>query len=134
MAVVCLGQTVESAMEVESELKAEYGIAFTLINARFVKPLDRKFLCELLSAHKTVITVEDHAVMGGFGSAFLEIVSELNIEQQARIVRLGIEDRFIDHGTQEQLREIVGVSSAAIKEHVLRYSELESVSAKVRAA
>ena len=68
---------------------------------RFVKPLDEKLLHRILEKHKFILTVEDGCVMGGFGSAILEFISDNNYKNSVQ--RLGIPDRVIEHGSQEEL-------------------------------
>jgi len=68
---------------------------------RFVKPLDELLLHEIFSKFDKVITVEDGCLMGGLGSAILEFMADHNYS--AKVVRLGIPDKFIHHGTQEEL-------------------------------
>jgi len=82
-----------------------------VVNARFVKPLDEKLLKELAEKHKLIITVEENTVKGGFGSAVDEFLSPWHC---GRVVNLGIPDRFIEHGSQELLRELVGIDARSI--------------------
>jgi 1-deoxy-D-xylulose-5-phosphate synthase len=79
---------------------------------RFVKPLDEKLLHAIFKKHKYIITVEDGAITGGFGSAILEFMS--NHDYIAKIKRLGIPDKFIDHGPQKQLYKDCGFDSQGI--------------------
>jgi len=73
------------------------------IDARFVKPLDEKLLTTAFQKYKTIITVEDGALHGGFGSAILEFAAENNYKND--ITRLGIPDKVIEHGNQHQLHK-----------------------------
>ena len=83
---------------------------------RFVKPLDGELLHEVFSNFSKVITVEDGAVMGGFGSAVLEWMVDHGY--QSRVVRLGVPDEFIEHGTQKELWAECGYDAAAIVDAV----------------
>lgn len=83
---------------------------------RFVKPLDEEMLHEVFSKFSKVITVEDGCIKGGFGSAVLEFMADH--QYQARVMRLGIPDQFIEHGTQAQLWAECGYDEAAIIETV----------------
>ncbi len=85
-------------------------------NMRFVKPLDEDLLHEVFATYKKIITVEDGVINGGFGSAILEFMNENHYS--ARIKILGIPDRFIEHGTQAQLYEEVGLSASKIAEAI----------------
>ena len=68
---------------------------------RFVKPLDENLLHEILKNHKYILTVEDGCIMGGFGSAIIEFMADNNYKNS--IQRLGIPDRIIEHGSQDEL-------------------------------
>lgn len=104
-AIWALGPRVGAAMEAAGRLAAE-GLEVTVVNGRWVKPLDRELLAATVAAGSRLITVEDHNVMGGFGSAVLEAISELGI-LGVDVLRLGVPDRFIAHATQaEQWREV----------------------------
>lgn len=87
--------------EAEALLKE---LDFTLLDMRFVKPLDQQAISDLLADHHTLITLEDHATMGGAGSAIGEYLHSIQASQ--RLITLGIPDRWIEHATrQEQLEE-----------------------------
>ena len=92
-----IGNTTTKAIEA---LK-EKGISAAHYDMRFVKPIDEILLHEVFSKFKKVITVEDGCLMGGMGSAVLEFMADHNY--QAKVVRLGVPDKFIDHGTQDEL-------------------------------
>jgi len=79
---------------------------------RFVKPIDEVMLHEVFGKFKKVITVEDGCLMGGFGSAVVEFMADQ--KYQAEIVRLGIPDKYIHHGTQEELWEECGFHTQGI--------------------
>ena len=85
-----------------------------MINARFVKPLDRSWLLENLKGIQTIVTVEENVLAGGFGSAVQEVLEG----NPFRIKRLGIPDTFVEHGTQPILRRLVGLSDEKIAEFV----------------
>ncbi len=90
-----------------------------MINPRFVKPLDRDVLAEYARRAGVIVTFEDHVLMGGFGSAVLEALSEMQIE--ASVVRIGWPDRFIEHGKVDQLRAKYGISVEAAMEKLAPY-------------
>jgi 1-deoxy-D-xylulose-5-phosphate synthase len=79
---------------------------------RFVKPLDTDRLHNVFSKFKNVVTVEDGVVTGGFGSAVLEFMSDNNYS--SNVVRLGIPDEFIEHGTPDELHKICNFDSESI--------------------
>ena len=85
-------------------------------NMRFVKPLDRKMLRFIFEHYEQLITVEDGCIAGGFGTAVLEYAGEMQYKQPVKI--LGVEDRFVEHGTVEQLHELAGIGPVAIREQL----------------
>ena len=122
-AVWALGPRVGAALEAAERLAAD-GVDLTVVNARWVKPLDRDLLARTVAPRSRLITVEDHNVMGGFGSAVLEAVSELEIPG-VEVLRLGVPDRFIAHATQaEQWRE-VGLDAEGILRSAREFFGLE---------
>jgi 1-deoxy-D-xylulose-5-phosphate synthase len=113
-----IGHTVNYALKAAQDL-APLGIEAAVVNARFVKPLDRELFRQLLGRIPNLITVEDHAVAGGFGSAILELLADEGISD-VRVKRLGVPDRFIPHGTQDELRKICGFDKDAISQATLQ--------------
>ncbi|MBE9504519.1 MAG: 1-deoxy-D-xylulose-5-phosphate synthase [Proteobacteria bacterium] len=111
--VIAIGSTVYPALEA-ARLSAEKGISVEVINARFVKPLDEQLI--VTSATKTgkVITVEENALQGGFGSAVLELLEQKKALSSIKIKRLGIPDKFIEHGEQDILYKGLGIDSTGI--------------------
>ncbi|MBI3059355.1 MAG: 1-deoxy-D-xylulose-5-phosphate synthase [Deltaproteobacteria bacterium] len=116
--LVGIGNTVVPAFKAAHDL-SQLGIDAAVVNARFVKPLDRDLLRDLLTQVPRLITVEDHVLEGGFGSAVLEFLAEEGITE-VRVKRLGVPDRFIPHGTQEELRKMCGIDKDAITQAALQ--------------
>ncbi|MBC8015527.1 MAG: 1-deoxy-D-xylulose-5-phosphate synthase [Sporomusaceae bacterium] len=87
-----------------SELLGAQGIQAGLINARFIKPLDEQMIRRFSRDVGIIVTVEDNILAGGFGSAVLEYINEQNLNW-VKVLRLGLPDKFIEHGTREQLLE-----------------------------
>lgn len=112
--ILALGASVTPALQAAETLSQESGIECTVVNTRFVKPLDEKLLGELIAAHDVILTVEDHVKMGGFGSAILEFMADNSMLNGKQVLRLGIEDRFIEHGEQAELYEMCGYDTAGI--------------------
>ncbi|WP_297456908.1 1-deoxy-D-xylulose-5-phosphate synthase [Persephonella sp.] len=106
IAILAVGKYVEKAKETKNQLK-KYGINPTIVNARFIRPLDKKLLNEILSAHHFVITMEDGTVNGGFGSAIAEYI--LDNRYSNELLRFGIPDRFVQHGKIDKLEEELGL-------------------------
>jgi 1-deoxy-D-xylulose-5-phosphate synthase len=100
IALVGIGKMVGECVKA-AELLKEQNIDVTVVNARFVKPLDESLFAQLFAEHDLIITVEDGQIQGGFGSA----VSEFAINQhfKGKLIMHGIADEFVDHGTQEEL-------------------------------
>ncbi len=112
LAILAVGHTVVPALKAAQDL-AKLGIAAAVINARFVKPLDRELIVQTARRVPYLITVEDHVLQGGFGSAVTELLADEEISA-ARIKRLGVPDRFIPHGTQDELKNLCGIDQQAI--------------------
>ncbi len=119
VAILAIGQTVYPALESAERLIKEEGINPTVVNARFVKPLDESMLTEILENHDIIVTVEDNSVVGGFGSAVLEFASQKGMLK--RIINLGIPDRFIEHGPQDVLRREAGIDAESIYNKVVSH-------------
>jgi 1-deoxy-D-xylulose-5-phosphate synthase len=117
-AVIAIGNCCHPALAAAGMLAAE-GIAVQVINARFVKPLDADLLCDTARRIKRIVTVEENALMGGFGSAVLELFAEQGINGVS-VRRLGIPDVFAPQATQKELRRLYGIDAegiaAAVKE------------------
>ena len=121
LAIVAIGATVYPAIAAAEKLK-EKGISVRVINARFVKPLDEKLLCHTAHLLKRIITVEENVLMGGFGSAVLELLEQKGI-RDAVVKRLGIRDEFVEHASQGELRKLYGIDEEGIMEAAQRMLE-----------
>jgi 1-deoxy-D-xylulose-5-phosphate synthase len=111
--VVLAAGTVYAALQAAEELAAE-GIGATVVDARFVKPLDEDLFCKLAGACGRVVTVEESALAGGFGSACLEAFERRNLLTAVQVRRLGIPDWFITHGDANKQRAELGIDAAGI--------------------
>jgi len=118
VAIITYGAMVVRAQDAARALEAK-GISATLVNARFAKPLDRELLRTLAGGHKLLVTVEDHALAGGFGSAVLECLNEMK-EARAAVLRLGIPDEFIEHGTRDELFKKLGIDKDGIAAAIVK--------------
>ena len=85
------------------ELLEQQGFNPTIIDARFIKPLDINFYGELFTEHRFIVTMENNSITGGFGSGLLELASTLDLESIPRILRLGLPDTFVTHGDLQSL-------------------------------
>jgi 1-deoxy-D-xylulose-5-phosphate synthase len=112
VSIIAIGSTVYPALEAAALLKGK-GIGASVINARFVKPLDRDLIIGEARRTGHLITVEENALQGGFGSAVLELLEEEHVTG-VNVKRIGIPDRFIEQGSQAQLRKDLGLDGAGI--------------------
>jgi 1-deoxy-D-xylulose-5-phosphate synthase len=97
-------------------LEAAVALDATVANMRFVKPLDVDLLRQLAQSHDLLVTLEEHQIMGGAGSAVCEALAALGMEK--RVLMLGLPDRFIDHGDPAKLLSSVGLDAAGIQKAV----------------
>lgn len=116
-----------------ADLLAKEGLTLGVVNARFAKPLDTELLREVLACEQgaLVVTVEDHALAGGFGSAVLEAAEEMGLDR-GRIVRIGLPDRFIRHGSRRGQLAQVGLDAAGIAQRVREAVEMQKANIKVQ--
>ncbi len=115
--IIAIGNTVIPSVTA-SELLSEAGINACVINARFVKPLDIDIIINRTKEIKHIITVEENAVSGGFGSAVLEEIIKFDIEG-VKAKMLGLPDTFIEHGPQSLLRKNLGLDAEGIAKEAL---------------
>jgi 1-deoxy-D-xylulose-5-phosphate synthase len=116
--ILAIGKSVGDALAAGNTLK-EQGISATVVNCRFVKPLDVKLISSLAERIPRVITVEENALQGGFGSAVLEALNDAGING-LHVKRIGVADTFVEHGPQQLLRSIYGIDAAAIVKTAVR--------------
>ena len=115
IAIVACGNTVYPALSAAMELEGE-GIHCSVINGRFVKPMDREMLLSLAQEVPKILTVEENVLIGGFGSGVMEMLSEEGITVPVK--RLGIPDVFLPHGSQGSLRKSIGIDKEGIKKSI----------------
>jgi 1-deoxy-D-xylulose-5-phosphate synthase len=116
VAILAYGSIVAQAELAAQEL-SEGGIRVAVVNARWAKPLDEEMILRLAKGTKRVVTIEDHIVACGFGSAVLELLERRGIHN-VDIRVIGLPDKFVEHGAVTILKELYGLSSAHIKEVV----------------
>ena len=114
LALVAYGAMVERCLEA-ARLLEERGIEATVINARFCKPIDVEAMQDAARHHAVVVTVEDHALQAGFGSAVCETLMDGG-PAGAQVLRLGLPDRFIEHGGRDELLRRYGLGPVEIAE------------------
>jgi 1-deoxy-D-xylulose-5-phosphate synthase len=121
VALLGYGYGVTVAQEAAAIL-ADHGLSATVADARFVKPLDAELTERLAREHDLVVTIEENVLPGGFGSAVLEHVEDAFAEEpgeRARILRVGLPDRYVTHGKPALLRAEAGLTGEAVAERVL---------------
>ena len=113
IAIVAYGSMVYPSLEAAENL-AKDGIEATVVNARFVKPLDAELLLALARTKRLIVTVEEAYVAAGFGSAVLELLEENGLQDKLRLVRMGIPDRLVTHGDGKLLLAKYGLDADGI--------------------
>ena len=114
--IIAVGSMVHPSIAASKTLKQE-GISVAVMDARFVKPLDRELIISKATVTGTVLTVEEGVLAGGFGSSILELFSEEGLENIVT-ARMGIPDIFVEHGTRSELLEDLGLSVDGITRQV----------------
>lgn len=108
MTILTFGTTIPIAMEAANRLQKQ-GLSVSVVNARFIKPLDEKMLHDILNNGKPVLTIEEAVLQGGFGSAVIEFAHDHGYE--AIIDRMGVPDQFIEHGSVKELWQEIGLTT-----------------------
>ncbi len=114
--ILAVGYCVQEALKARTELRKR-GVRATVVNCRFIKPLDVELIAELAERIPRIVTAEENVLQGGFGSAVLECLADAGVAD-VRVKRVGVPDRFIEHGGQSLLRaryglDVQGILSAA---------------------
>ena len=115
VAIVGYGYGVQVGLDAAGIVSEALGVRPTVVNARFAKPLDVELLEDLARTHEVVVTIEDHVLEGGFGSAVREAIGAMG----AHLVHVGIPDRFIQHGRRDLLLAEAGVTPSAAAQAAL---------------
>jgi 1-deoxy-D-xylulose-5-phosphate synthase len=118
LALLAFGTLVESARKIAERLDA------TLVNMRFIKPLDQDLVLEVASRHRAIVTIEENAVMGGAGSAVGEVLAAECA--QVPLLHLGIPDRFIEHGSRDSCLKAAGLDLAGLTASVEQWWALQT--------
>ena len=119
--LLAVGASVHPSLEAAKELEKQ-GFSATVVNARFIKPLDENLILSLAAKHGRVLTVEENVVAGGFGSAVLELLSDRGLFG-VTLKRLGIPDIFVEHGSQDVLRKKYELDAVGILKNALALLE-----------
>jgi 1-deoxy-D-xylulose-5-phosphate synthase len=119
IAFLAVGSMVETCIEAR-EILASEGILASVINARFIKPLDEQMIRKVCKNVGIIITVEENVLAGGFGSSVLEYIHDQNIDD-VNVLRLGFPDQFIEQGARKQILTKYGLHAAGIASTVKSY-------------
>ena len=115
--LLAVGDMVETALEVYDGLK-DMGRKATVVNMRFVKPFDKELVLSLCKKHKTIVTLEDGVQTGGFGQQVKALLFENKCQKEC--ISICLPDRFIEHGSPEELKEKYGLNAASVLEKIER--------------
>ncbi len=124
VAILAFGSMVEPARQVAAQLNA------TLVNMRFIKPLDEKLVAEMAAQHDLLVTVEENSLLGGAGSAVSDYLADANIKTSC--LRLGIPDAIIEQGSRKELLEFVGLDANGIMQSIRHFLSKNCVPARSR--
>jgi 1-deoxy-D-xylulose-5-phosphate synthase len=120
VALLGYGYGVRVALDAAAIL-AEHGLSATVADARFAKPFDTDLIERLAAEHELLVTIEENVLAGGFGSGVLEQVEDAfagHAAVRARVMRIGLPDRYVTHGKPALLREEVGLTGATVADRV----------------
>src|SRR5205814_10199433 len=113
IAIVAYGSMANPSLKAAANL-AKDGIETTVVNVRFVKPLDGALLLALARTMRLIVTVEEAYLAGGFGSAVVELLGENGLQEKVRVVRMGVPDRIVTHGDPKLLLAKYGLDADGI--------------------
>lgn len=124
IAMLAVGNMVEYAKK-SSRILTENGVHPEIINMRFIKPLDHEKLDEIANRFDRIITLEENTLIGGFGSAVIEYFAEKQYKND--ILRIGLPDNFVEHGTQQQLHHQLGIDPEGIANQVISFIKKKTI-------
>ena len=116
IALLAVGSMVKTAVETRAHLR-ELGYPCTLINARFVKPLDEQLLRDLEAEHKLLVTMEENVKNGGFGERVLEYLSEIG--SNLRVLNISLPDDYVEHGNVDVLKKEFGIDAETVTKRIV---------------
>ena len=117
IAVLAVGACVDIANELE-DILVDKGYDPTIVNARFIKPIDEKLIIQLAKEHEIIVTIEENVLNGGYGMNVLQFVNDNNID--VKVITEALPDNFIEHGESRELKMIYGLNAVKISEDILR--------------
>ncbi|HNX28313.1 MAG TPA: 1-deoxy-D-xylulose-5-phosphate synthase [Syntrophomonadaceae bacterium] len=118
LTIIAIGRGVSLGKEVRERL-SEQGINSCLVNARFIKPLDKELIKESAVKNPRLVTIEDGCLAGGFGSAVIEMLNDENVT--ADVLRFGFNDEFVEHGKAELLFDYLNMDAQSVAERIISH-------------
>ncbi len=128
--ILAVGTMVEQSLKAIPALEAN-GLNPTVVNCRFIKPIDKNLLEKLIDNHQIVFTIEENVLSGGFGSQIASFLEEKNLANQVELMMLGLPDKFIEHGARNLLLDLTGLTTPRIAEEILKKVDLEMMTKHV---
>tara|TARA_B100001115_G_scaffold114018_1_gene84555 strand:- start:1430 stop:3274 length:1845 start_codon:yes stop_codon:yes gene_type:complete len=116
VALLATGSMVEPCIRIKDEVSRHIGIDVTVVNSRFIKPLDKKMIDSLIEDHEYIFTFEEGSIIGGFGSSVLQYISKKN--KPIKVFNKGIKDTFIQHGTRTELLKIAELDDESLINYI----------------
>lgn len=113
IAIIAIGSMVQPALEAARNLE-KLSITPTVVNARFIKPIDEDCIEQLAKTHSLIVTVEEAYLAGGFGSAVLEVIEARELQSEVKVIRMGVPDRIVTHGDPKLLLAKYGLDADGI--------------------
>lgn len=112
VALLATGSMVQPCIDIKDEISELVGTEISVINSRFIKPIDKKMIDKLIEDHEYFFTFEEGSLIGGFGSSVLQYISQKN--KGVKVFNKGIEDNFIEHGTRTELLKIAKLDTESL--------------------
>lgn len=131
--IIAIGDLVYRSLEASNILRQRFGYDVGVVNARFVKPLDMELIRKAAEATGRIVTVEEHCLDGGFGSAVLEALNECQLAH-VKILRIGIRDQFVEHGDVKVLRRELSLDAEGIANSIAEWLTLQRAISRPMAA
>ena len=116
-AILALGSMVKCSL-LAAEILDKQNISAAVVNARFAKPIDCDMIKDVCSKHKIIVTVEEGVKSGGFGSMVLDCMEEMGITDKPCVIRLGVPDKFVEHGKRQDILSGLGLDAEGIAEAI----------------
>lgn len=122
--LLAVGSMVYPALAVRDILESS-GYSCTVINARFIKPMDDELILDAVSKHEYVVTMEENSIIGGFGSGVLELLAKER-QDKARVLNIGLPDEYITHGKTDIVMEVLGLTPEKMTEKIISHFSLKT--------